>query len=254
MSRLEDYRDAYDIARIRREDGILEIALQSPGGGPLVWNGHAHASLGLLWGDIGADPDNEIIILTGNGDAFIPDIDLSAMGVPTPEVWDVVMRNGTRMRRNHLAIDIPMIAAVNGPARAHSEQALMCDLVIASDNADFQDGAHFIRGIVPGDFVQAVYTHLLGSNRARYFLFTGQIIAAQEALSLGLVSEVTAPEALMPRAWELARELKKQPRLVRRHTRAAGVAALRKVYADHHDMGTMLEALGVWGRFYGEPA
>ncbi|MDH6291985.1 enoyl-CoA hydratase/isomerase family protein [Rhodococcus opacus] len=249
MTELSEYADKYEIATLTREDGVLEIALQSSDGGPLVWGSVSHSQLGHLWNDVGADRDNEVIILTGTSDGFIPAVDMSGVGIPGPEDWDRISSNGKRMRRNLLAIEVPMIAAVNGPARVHSEQALMCDIVIASENADFQDSGHFINGLVPGDFVQTVYTHLLGLNRGRYFLYMGQIIDAAQALELGLVSEVTSSEELLPRARTIAAHMMKQPRMVRRHTRAVTIDPLRRLYADHHDLGTTLEALGIWGAF-----
>jgi enoyl-CoA hydratase/carnithine racemase len=60
----------------------------------------------------------------------------------------------------------------------------LCDIVIASDTATFQDDPHFLNGIVPGDGVHIIWPLLLGPNRGRYFLLTGQKLSAQEALSL----------------------------------------------------------------------
>ena len=75
--------------------------------------------------------------------------------------------------------------------------------------------------LVPGDGVHVVYPMLLGANRGRYFLLTGQSIGAEEALRLGLVSEVLSPEALLSRAWELAEQIAKKSDLVLRYTRVA---------------------------------
>jgi len=254
MTVLADYEQKYDIARFKRQDGVLEIALQSPGGGPLIWSRLSHEQLGNVWNDVGADRENEVIIVTGSGNAFIPSVQQGPLAAFGPEDWDEIASNGKRLRRNLLAIEVPMIAAVNGPARIHSEQALMCDIVIASDNTEFQDTGHFISGLVPGDFVQTVYTHLLGVNRGRYFLYMGQTIDAAEALRLGLVSEVMSQAELLPRAHEIARHIMERPRMVRRHTRAAAIDLLRRLHADHHDLGLSLEALGIWGAFHQRPA
>ena len=254
MTVLADYAQKYDVARFKREDGVLEITLHSPGGGPLIWSRLSHEQIGAMWHDVGADRDNEVIIVTGSGEAFIASVEQGPLAVFGPEDWDVIASNGKRLRRNLLAIEVPMIAAVNGPARIHSELALMCDIVIASDTALFQDTGHFINGLVPGDFVQTVYTHLLGMNRGRYFLYMGQIIDAAEALQLGLVSEVMGQSELLSRAHEIARHIMKQPRMVRRHTRASAIDILRRLHADHHDLGLCLEALGIWGAFYRPPS
>jgi enoyl-CoA hydratase/carnithine racemase len=85
---------------------------------------------------------------------------------------------------NHLDIEAPMIAAVNGPALIHAELALLCDIVLASETAIFQDLPHFPSGLVPGDGVHVVFPLLLGANRGRYSLLMGQKIPAHEPRTL----------------------------------------------------------------------
>ncbi len=91
--------------------------------------------------------------------------------------------------------------------------------MLASETAQFQDLPHVINGLVPADGVQIVYEELLGLKRARYFLWTGQIIAANEALRLGIVDEVLPSARLLARANELAEQLLRTPSLTRRYTR-----------------------------------
>ena len=100
---------------------------------------------------------------------------------------------------NLLNIEVPMISAVNGPAMRHSEMPLLCDIVLAAEEASFQDFRYFVGGLMPGDGVHIVYPLLLGLNRGRYFLLTGQTISAAEAKTLGLAERSHAtPQA--PRA------------------------------------------------------
>ena len=84
---------------------------------------------------------------------------------------------------------------------------MLCDIVLASETAEFQDSAHFPTGLVPGDGMHIIYPLLLGPNRGRYFLLTGQIIAARQAHELGLVGEVLPKDRVLARAWELAEQL-----------------------------------------------
>jgi enoyl-CoA hydratase/carnithine racemase len=84
---------------------------------------------------------------------------------------------------------------------------------------------------------------VMGTNRARYFMLTGQIITAQEALQIGMVNEVLAPEALLPRAWEIARELVTRSPLVLRYTKVAMVHTIRQLLVANHGYGIALEAL-----------
>jgi enoyl-CoA hydratase/carnithine racemase len=74
---------------------------------------------------------------------------------------------------------------------------------------------------VPGDGVQVIRPLLLGPNRGRYFLLTGQTLSAQEALTLGVVNEVVPREQALDRAWEIARQIVKQPPLAVRYARIA---------------------------------
>ena len=246
MIKFADYRNKYRFYKLERtSDGVITVTFHNEGG-PMVWGLDAVEELGHLWGDLGADRDNKVIIVTGTGNEFI-----TRMSVSTDisaEIWDQIAARVKRMFRNHLAIEIPMIAAVNGPAHLHSEQALLCDIVnTCSTNASFRDSPHFISGMVPGDGVQILYGHLLGANRARYFHFIDQTISAKHALELGLVGEVIAPDKLLSRASEIAQYLLKQPDLVRRYTRQATIEPLRRLYGEHMDHGLALEGLAAWG-------
>ena len=131
------------------------------------------------------------------------------------------------MLQNLLDIDVPVIAAVNGPALVHSEYILTCDAVLASDNTVFQDLPQLAFGLVPGDGVHVLWPHVLGPVRGRYFLATQQI-GAEEALRLGVVNEVMPLDALMPRAWELAKQLAALPTLTLRYMRVAAAQPLKE--------------------------
>jgi enoyl-CoA hydratase/carnithine racemase len=144
---------------------------------------------------------------------------------------------------NLLDIEIPMISAINGPALRHSELPLLCDIVLATEDVTFQDSAHFINGLVPGDGMHVVYPLLLGLNRGRYFLLTGQTIGAPEALELGLVSEVLPRQELLPRAWALAEQLAQQTDLVRRYTRVMMTQNIKRQMQDILGYGLALEGM-----------
>src|SRR6202043_3267718 len=145
---------------------------------------------------------------------------------------DHIYNDAKYLLMNHLNIEVPMIAAVNGPALIHAELAVLCDIVIASENAAFQDAPHFPNGIVPGDGVHVVWPLVLGPNRGRYFLLTGQKLSAREALALGVVNEVMQREKLLTRAKELAREICKRPMLAQRYARVAMTQVLKQQMLD----------------------
>ena len=137
-----------------------------------------------------------------------------------------------------------MISAINGPALRHSELPLLCDIVLAAADVTFQDSGHFVNGLIPGDGMHIIYPLLMGMNRGRYFLLTGQTLSAQEAKELGLVNEVLPSSELLPRAWQLAEQLAQQPPLVLRYTRVLLTMHLKRMMQDMLGYGLALEGLG----------
>jgi enoyl-CoA hydratase/carnithine racemase len=226
-----------------RRDGILQVTLHTEGK-ELQWGWGPHTELPQVFQDIANDGENRVVIFTGTGKEFS-----GPKPAPGPRYklpirdWERVLSEARALLLNFLAIEIPIIAAVNGPARRHSELPLLCDIVLASDTACFEDAGHFEAGLVPGDGVNIVYPLLLGLNRARYFLLTGQTIGAAEAKGLGLVNEVMTAEKLLPRAWELAERLTQHPSLHLKHTRMVLIEELRRRMHEHLGYSLALEAI-----------
>ena len=243
MRPFEDYAGAYRHARLERSDGVLVVTLHSKGG-PLKWGGRPHEEMGHLFRDIAADRGNRVVILTGTGESFCDSFFPGTQGTLSAEEWDHVYADGKRMLMGLLEIEAPMIAAVNGPATIHAELAVLCDVVLAADHATFQDAPHFVSGLIPGDGVQLIWPLLLGANRGRYFLLTGQVLSAAEALDLGVVSEVMPRGELMTRARALAAEIARQPDLNLRYTRELLTRQLKRLMLDNLGHGLALEGLG----------
>ncbi|MGE0823097.1 MAG: enoyl-CoA hydratase/isomerase family protein [Candidatus Binatia bacterium] len=248
MSTFESYATKYQHLRMERRGGILQVTLHSEGK-TLRWGGGPHGELGPAFRDIGADPGTKVVILTGTGSSFIEEVDSNIVGqrLPntqmSPRVWDHIYWDAKQLLMNLLEIEVPMIAAVNGPVNIHAELAVLCDIVLAADHAAFQDAPHFPNGLVPGDGVHVVWPLVLGINRGRYFLLTGQKLSAQEALRLGVVSEVLSADRLLPRAWELAEQLVKQPPLTLRYARVALTQRLKQLMLDNLGYGLALQGL-----------
>jgi enoyl-CoA hydratase/carnithine racemase len=248
MSRLADYANKYQSARLERRDGVLQVTLHSEGQS-LRWGLLPHGELPELFSDIGADRDNRVVILTGTGAEFsgpraTPGTS-SFPSRPSIERIDRIHWEGRHLLMNLLNIEVPIISAINGPAWRHSEIPLLCDIVLAADTAQFQDSAHFASEVVPGDGMHIVYPLLLGLNRGRYFLLTGQTLDAAAAERLGLVAEVLPAERLLERAWELALGLTRKPTLLLRYTRLLFTEYLRRQMHDLLGYGLAMESLAL---------
>lgn len=238
----ESYRQRYRNIALAREDGILTMRFHTEGRS-FVWSAEAHEELGHCFVDVANDRDNKVVIITGTGDSYCVDINAASFKLSSPGDWDHIIYDGRRLLSNLMDIEVPVIAAVNGPARIHPEIPVLADVVLASDTALFQDAPHFMSGIVPGDGAHVVWPHLLGPNRGRYFLITGQELDAKTALEYGAVSEVLPQEKLMVRAQELARYIAAMPTLTRRYTRLALTQRIKRLLQEGLGYGLAFEAL-----------
>jgi enoyl-CoA hydratase/carnithine racemase len=251
----EEYSKAYpNISFDRSEDGILEVKMHTDGG-PMLWGAKPHGQLANMWSEVAMDDDNKIIILTGSGDMFIKGMRASELpsvkenpdnpGQFRADAFEHSLLNvqGKRIMQAHLDVEVPIIAAVNGPVAVHPEQAFLCDIVLAAESATFKDGVHFVAGQLPGDGIHVVCHEAMGLNRMRYFLLTGQELTARQAMEWGLVNEVLPLDQLMPRARELAKIILRQPRMVVRHTRQILVHQIKNRMQNEVGFGLAIETL-----------
>jgi 2-(1,2-epoxy-1,2-dihydrophenyl)acetyl-CoA isomerase len=152
------------------------------------------------------------IIVTGAGRGFCAGADVERMGAHDLRADRERFQRGSHAYIPALhAIEKPVIAAVRGPAVGIGWSiALACDLIIASKTARFSQIFRNI-GLAPDGGAVWFLTRRIGMPRAKELVFTGRFVEAEEALSLGLVSEVIEDAALMPRAEALAAELAAGP-------------------------------------------
>jgi enoyl-CoA hydratase/carnithine racemase len=243
----KEYHDAYRHVRMTRQDGILEIALHTDGDS-YVHSAAGHEELPHAFWEIGADPENRVVILTGAGADFCPRGDWASFTpMAQPAAAYQTIWEGTRLLTTLLDIDVPIIAAVNGAAHVHSELAVMSDIVLADERASFRDN-HLDLGVVPGDGNHTIWLNALGENRGRYFLLTSQTLSARQALEYGVVAEVLSSDELLPRARELARTLCAQPTLTLRYSRLAMTQRLKRLVAESVPYGLAVEALSAAAR------
>lgn len=220
--RFEDYSDRFkDHFRLeRRADGVL-LAQAHTLGGSIQLSVENHRALGQLLKTIGADPENEVLILTGSGEHFMMAIDPDGFALERENLqhwaYEYAYKDG-RVNVNSLIndLEIPTIGVLNGSG-GHAEICLMCDITLCAEEAVIFDPPFNI-GSVPGDGIHSCLQELLGVKRAAYALITGQQIDAELALEYGLVNEVLPRDQLLTRAWKLADHIMSQPRVTRRLT------------------------------------
>src|ERR1700740_1602171 len=197
MTRFDSYRESFPNARLTRSNsGVLEVALHT-NGDTLIFNGYTHEQFVELFHAIGSDRDNRVVILTGSGGAFMESISPDGFDFFSPQGYDKIYREGKKVLMNILDIEVPLIAAVNGPVRLHSEYILLADIVLATPSTVFQDKPHFEFGIVPGDGVNLLWPEVIGSIRGRYFLLTRQELDAETAKQWGVVNEIVSSRTLL---------------------------------------------------------
>jgi enoyl-CoA hydratase/carnithine racemase len=247
MKSLAQYSDCYRNIRFERRDGVLQVRLHTDDG-PLKWGadkGSIHEQLAAAFYAIAHDGDNRVMILTGTGEAFCgernPDEYSDSYG---SEYWYRILREGRDMLLNLLEIDVPVIAAINGPALIHSELAVLADVVLAAETTSFRD-THMAIGVVPGDGCHTVWNTLLGPSRGHYYLLMSETLSALEAQRLGVVHEILPLERVLARAWEIATKLASMPITTLRYSRLLFSQPWKQ--ALHNDLacGLALEGLSV---------
>lgn len=200
---------------------------------------------------VNRDDEVRVVVLTGAGSAFSAGGNVTAMaeksgmfaGSPA-QMREGYRRGIQRIPRALYECDVPVIAAVNGPAvGAGCDLALMCDLRVASSRAFFAES--FVKlGIIPGDGGAWFLPRVVGAARAAEMALTGDRVDARTALEWGLVSRVVEPDELLPAAFDLARRIAVNPpravRMTKRLLRESGHSSLTSLL----ELSAALQPLG----------
>lgn len=175
---------------------------------------------------VAEDKDIYVLIITGTGKAFIAGADIKEMvNLSAVQMLDWA-RLGSGLNNKIEALDIPVIAAVNGFALGGGcELALACDIRIAAQTARFGQ-PEVALGVTPGAGGTQRLPRLVGVAKAKELLYTGKIIDAHEAGKIGLVNQVVEASALMPIVLEMAMQIASQGQIaVRQCKRAVNIGS-----------------------------
>ncbi len=162
--------------------------------------------------DLRTNESVKVLVLTGEGRAFVAGADISEMVSKNPIDGLEFGRLGASVFRAIEQLPFPVIAAVNGFALGGGcELAMACDIRLASAKAKFGQPETGL-GIIPGFSGTQRLPRLVGPAKAKELIYTGEIIKADEALRIGLVNGVTEPEALIDEVLAMAEKIALQPR------------------------------------------
>jgi enoyl-CoA hydratase/carnithine racemase len=246
--KFDDYRVQFEqfFTLSRREDGVV-LAQAHTLGGPVQLSVQNHRALGQVLKTIGADPENELLILTGSGEEFMMDSDPEGFRLEEEDLphwaYEYAYKDGrTNVSSLVNDLEIPTIGLLNGPG-FHTEIVLMCDITLAAEDATIFD-LHFDIGSVPADGIHNAFQELLGTKRAAYALLTGEAISARKALEYGLVNEVLPRDELIPRAYRIADHIMSQPRISRRLTTQIVRRPWKRRIVDDLDGGFGIQMFG----------
>lgn len=213
-----------DILLFDVKDNIATITLNQPESRNSISEYDMIDAIVEACDQLNKNQDIRVAILTANGSAFCSGGNIKDMRDKKGMFGgdDIADNYRTGIQRIPLAlsqVEVPIIAAVNGPAvGAGCDLTCMCDIRIASENAKFAES--FIKvGLIPGDGGAWFLPKVVGISRASQMALTGQMLDAQKALDWNLVSEVVAHDSLLTRAKELANEIAQNPPQVIRATK-----------------------------------
>jgi len=213
-SAMADY-SRYEFITVDKADKLATVTLNRPDSLNAV-NPQLHHELERIWVDLAEDADVNAILLTGAGKAFCAGGDVKGMASRAGKEEGrsramVSPAGGRRLVQNMLDVEQPIIGAINGDAVGLGATiALLCDVIVASEKARFAD-THVRVGIVAGDGGAVIWPLLIGPARAKEFLMRGHFVNGADAAKMGLVNYAVPPEAVLPKAREIAQELAEGP-------------------------------------------
>ena len=194
----------YRILKVAAADGVATATISRPEALNAL-NTRFFNEMDALIDEIADREDVRVLIITGEGKAFVAGADIAEMVAMTQLQATEFSEMGQSTFRGLELLDKPVIAAVNGFALGGGcELALACDIRIASAKAKFGQPEVNL-GLIPGYAATQRLPRLVGLGNALQMLLTAEAIGADEALRIGLVQKVVEPDHLLPAALDMAK-------------------------------------------------
>ena len=231
----------YSSIRFDRLGDVLKVTLANPRNELNAVDGEMHDELRRLFEELKTERTARAVLLTGSGRAFSAGGDFNWMtSVDTAGLYEL-RREGKQIVWNLLDVELPIVAAVNGPAIGlGATLALLCDVIYMADTASVAD-PHVRVGIVAGDGGAVIWPLALGPAVAKRYLMTGDSLGAAEAERLGLVNAAVPAGELDEKALAFAQKLAGGAPLAVRYTKLAVNQLIKQALATAFDYSTALE-------------
>lgn len=206
---------------VNAAEGIATITFNRPKALNAL-NSALLAELSQALDDIAADEDIRVLVLTGAGEkAFVAGADIKELAVLSALQAKSFAAKGQAVISKLCELPIPVIAAVNGYALGGGmEIALACDFIYAAESANLGLPETTL-GLIPGFGGTQRLSRLIGPNQAKEMIYTGKMVSAAQALALGLVNQVMAPDALNDTVMQTARAMAAKGRVSLRAAKEA---------------------------------
>jgi enoyl-CoA hydratase len=230
--------------RLERVGSVLRVVIDHPTSELNAIDGALHHDLDRVFAELRDEAEARVILLTGRRKAFSAGGDFAWFPeLAEPRRREEVRQAGKRLIWNLLDLELPVVAAVNGPAMGLGATiALLCDAVFMAEDAVIGD-PHVRVGLVAGDGGTGIWPLLVGPMLAKRYLLTGDRIDATEAHRLGLVSHVVDPDRLDGEAMAFCERLAAGAPLAVRYTKAAVNAWVKQAFATAFDIAIGYETV-----------
>jgi enoyl-CoA hydratase len=235
---------SFTALRIERVGRVLRVTIDNPASELNTVDARLHHELTALFAALRDEREARAVVLTGSGRAFSAGGDFDWF----PELRDVerleALRHDARqLIADLLDVELPIVAAVNGPAVGLGASiALLCDVILMADHATLAD-PHVKVGIVAGDGGAVIWPLAVGPARAKQYLLTGDALSAHEAERIGLVNRVVPAAELDAEAMAFAARLAAGAPLAVRYTKIAVNKQVKDALNVAFDTSTALELL-----------
>jgi len=237
-------QSGFEMLRVERDGWVLKVTIDRPDSDLNAVDDRLHTELARLFAGLRQEDEARAVLLTGRGRAFSAGGDFAWFpALQEPGRLEALRRDAKALIWDLLDVELPIVAAVNGPAVGLGASiALLCDVILVADTATISD-PHVRVGIVAGDGGAAIWPLAVGPARAKQYLLTGDALDAVEAERIGLVNRVVPTAELDSEAMAMAQRLAAGAPLAVRYTKLAVNKLVKEALNVAFDVSTALELL-----------